>query len=80
MTDTPRPAAPERVTYRPESFTRWCPTAILHGIKLTEEGDPILPCLGPLMELAVANKWCFEFDWNEEDRKWTAIHSDMNQS
>jgi len=23
---------------------------------------------------------CFEFDWNAEDKKWTAIHSDMNQS
>lgn len=65
-------------SYRLKSFSRWQPEAILHGIAVTQEGDPILPSLSALMELAEANKWCFEFDWDSETRKWTAIHSDMN--
>lgn len=68
-----------RQSYRLKSFSTWQPEVNLHGIKVEDDG-PVLPSLSALMELAEQNKWCSEFDWSEEDKKWTAIHSDMNQS
>jgi len=66
-------------SYRLRPFSKWQPEVMLHGIKLTADGDPIIPCLGRLTELSAANKWCSEFDWDESTGKWTAIHSQMNQ-
>lgn len=70
----------QRVSYRLANWSKWQSEILLHGIKLTNDGDPILPCLGPLSELSEQNKWCCEFDWDADGRKWTAIHSNMNQS
>ena len=50
-----------------ESWSKWQPRILLHGIRLTDEGDPIIRNLAGLAALSEANKdvWEFQFDNGE---------------
>ncbi len=62
--------------WRLESFRSSTDIVILHGIDLEMmdgEWCPVIPRLGPLLELGQANPDCKEFQWLCEDKKWTCI-------
>ena len=49
---------------------------LVHGIDLEmRDGEwcPVVPCMGPLCDVAQANADCKEFQWLAEDRKWIPI-------
>lgn len=69
----------EQVSRWLEPFSKTQPRVLLHGIRveLCRCGcggeDFIIPRMGPLMELALANPDCHEFDWDANTEKWTCI-------
>jgi hypothetical protein len=69
----------EQVSRWIESFSKWHPKVMLHGIKVSPcscgcgKEDYIIPRLGPLCELAAANKDCWEFIWDANDEKWSCV-------
>ena len=63
-------------SYRMGNFRSVDDTVLLHGVDLwMDDGEwsPSIPCLGPLMDLALENQDCKEFQWLCEDRKWVCI-------
>ena len=54
-----------------ESWSKWQSRILLHGIRLTEEGDPIIPKLGKLAELSEKHKDVWEFQYDNDE--WLPI-------
>ncbi len=54
-----------------KSWSKWQPEIIIHGIKLTADGDPIIPRVAALMELSERNKDVKEFQF--DNGEWLSI-------
>ena len=51
---------------------------ILHGISITDDGEPVLPCMVGLLD--EMGKWlqCREFIYDANDKQWTHVLPNIN--